>query len=141
MISKSHLCDVPPSSSQWAGSPFSRGQLLIHLEDDSVVEVVARLRANGTYMLRGGRWVGERELEDPMVEGRRRDVLRGARRSARQRTIERGDFDSVFPDIAAQRRRQEWEGRANAVGNVLDGALALLVLALMLFICSCNLTC
>jgi len=71
-----------------------------------VVEVVDLDPERGHYLLADGRWVRGSDLEDPLWDGIRRDLWRGAKRSARRAAISQGDFAGAFPWLVEARRRR-----------------------------------
>ncbi len=86
-----------------AQPPLQPGQLVLRLSDGAVLEVVARGRRH-RYRLSDGTWVARYEVEDPLQAGRRRDLERSELAELRAAAIERGDFEAVFPTVAALRR-------------------------------------
>ncbi len=79
------------------------GQLVLRLSDGAVLEVVTRGPRN-RYRLSDGSWVTRYEVEDPLYDGRRRDLERAQLAELRHEAIARGDFEAVFPAVAAARR-------------------------------------
>ncbi|MGE0712347.1 MAG: hypothetical protein AB7N76_01635 [Planctomycetota bacterium] len=108
---------------------FRPGQLALRRRDDAVVEV--RALAGGGCFLGDGSWLCVCELEDPLREGRLRDIRRAAADAARERAIARGDFARAFPALRARRRScaTRWLPASGWLLAALEaGALLLLLL-------------
>lgn len=83
----------------WALSPYRRGQVLLRRREARAVRVLDLDPLTGCYLLDDGTWALERELADPLLEGRRRDVARGQADAIRRAAVARGDFAAAFPDL------------------------------------------
>ena len=88
---------------KWTLGPYSQGQLVLRRTDGVVCRLLDMNSLAGTYLAADGVWVDECDLEDPLLEGRRRDVLRAEADARRREAIARGDFATAFPSIWAGR--------------------------------------
>ncbi len=88
---------------KWTLGPYSPGQLVLRRTDGVVCQLVDMNSLAGTYLADDGEWVEESDLEDPLLEGRKRDVIRAEADARRRAAIARGDFATAFPSIWAGR--------------------------------------
>lgn len=97
---------------KWSLGRFRRGQVVLRRHDGKPCRLLDMNSLAGTYLTGDGLWVDEADLEDPLYEGRKRDVARGDADSRRRAAIRAGDFEAAFPAISGSRPHDDLRSRA-----------------------------
>lgn len=84
---------------KWALGPFARDQVVIQRSSGEAVRLVDLNGLTGYYQVDSGDWVPVEDLEDPLREGRLRDLASAREETRRREAVARGDLSALFPSL------------------------------------------